>query len=193
MNPPPDAKVETQTTRHPSPHPGDQPAPTDNPSPPLITRPAILRFALALAALIVWLLYLGYLVWTLPERGRSVDRLSNPQVLASNLDVVATVTSPDAPVTVMEVLYPKKDESKQLVGQSLEVTNLDDCRAPSNFTGPGKYLLLLEPAGEGKLQVVRVPLSPGYLLPSRDNPPRIYPATDEILSQYREAPKPAER
>jgi hypothetical protein len=192
MNPPPDAKVETQITRQPSPHPGEQPAPTDSPSPPLITRPAILRFVLALAALVLWLAYLGYLVWTLPERGTSAERLSNPQVLASTLDVVATVTSAGAPVTVEEVLYSKNDRSKELVGQSLEVTNLGDCRSPFDFTGPGKYLLLLEPAGE-EYQVVRVPLSPGYLVPPRDNPPRIYPATDEMLSQYREAPKPTER
>lgn len=193
MNPPSDAKVETPITRGPSPHSGEQLAPIDRTSQPLVTRPAIVRFVLALAALVVWLAYLGYLVWTMPERGRSADRLSNPQVLASTLDVVATVTATDKPVKVEEVLYPKNDESKQLVGQSIEITNLEDCRGAFDFTGPGKYLLLLRTAEEGKYQVVRIPISPGYLVASRDNPPRIYPATAEILSQYGQAPKPAER
>lgn len=141
-----------------------------------------------------WLGYLAYLAFTLPRTADGQPLvLSRPQILVSDLDVIALVPG-DQPgeVTIKEVLYPPGEENR--VGQKIIVTNIDKCRAPRrnvearepgpDWTGPGEYLLPLRTAEDGKgYEVVPIPTSPGY---PTVGPPRIYPATPQALAQYRE-------
>jgi len=151
-----------------------------------------------------WISYLGYLVATRPKMpdGRPLI-LSRSQVLVSDLDVVAEVADPKADVTIQQVLYPQGDaEAEKLPGQKVRVTNLAECRpiprsqdssVPGDWTGPGSYLLPLRrsPTGQDAYEVVPTPATVGYPPPGAGvvGPPRIYPATEQALAQYREIPK----
>jgi hypothetical protein len=161
-----------------------------------------------------WLGYLGYLVATRPLAADGVWRrfwvggqplvLSRPQLLVSDLDVIARVDDPTKPVVVVEVLYPKGEQPVR-PGEKITVANLDRCRPlpldpnqqpPADWTGPGDYLLPLQrwtEGGQTHYQVTPTPASPGY--PPRrgreTGPPRIYPATKQALAQYNEIRKPA--
>lgn len=162
-------------------------------------RPAAWRLALAALVFAGWIAYLAYLAWTLPRAAGDLPLvLSRPQILVSDFDVVATVSSKEpGKVTIKQVLYPKSEEGK--VGQEITVVNIAQCQAPKrnveaeqppgpDWTGPGDYLLPLREAEDGKsYEVVPIPTSPGYQTPG---PPRIYPATPQALAQYRQIPKP---
>jgi hypothetical protein len=152
------------------------------------------RFVVCLALFVGWLGYLGYLVAERPDGGRLV--LSRPQFLVSDIDVVATVKKGSATVTVKDVLYPKDASTRErLKGKEIQVTNLEDCRPPAarpgvtqDVRGDGEYLLpLQDPGPEGKeYRVAVTPPSPGF----RHGTPRIYPATSEVIAQYRQIAKP---
>jgi hypothetical protein len=140
--------------------------------------------------------------------------VSRPQVLVSMLDVVARVDDEKGEsVVVEEVLYPK-DNPPVKVGDKINVHNINKCQPlpdpmeitktpPLDWTGPGSYLLPLqieEKNGERHFKVVPTPLSPGYPprlqtppadypKPGDPGPPRIYPATSEMLAEYRTIPK----
>jgi hypothetical protein len=151
------------------------------------------RLVVCLALFVGWLGYLGYLVAERPEGGMLV--LSRPQFLVSDLDVVATVKKGSDSVTVKEVLYPNDRSTRErLEGKEIQVTNLEDCRPPvarlavaHDVRGDGEYLLpLQDPGPEGKqYRVAITPPSPGF----RHGTPRIYPATSEVIGQYRQIPK----
>jgi hypothetical protein len=149
---------------------------------------ARIRLALSVIAFVGWLGYLGYLV-----AGRSPDTLvlSRPQFLVSDIDVVATVKKGSDLVTIQDVLYANDDEAKGLKGKEIKVINLNDCRMPSepraDLTADGDYLLPLQDPGPGgkEYRVAVTPPSPGFM----QGTPRIYPATHEVLSQYRQIPK----
>jgi hypothetical protein len=151
------------------------------------------RFLLCLALFLGWLGYLGYLV---AERSRGGDIvLSRPQFLVSDLDVVAAVTKGSDTVTVVDVLHPDDSAARHLKGKQIQVTNLDDCRPPGDPMRPpppdlqadGNYLLPLQDLGpDGKeYRVVATPPSPGF----RYGTPRIYPATPQVLAQYKQIRK----
>jgi hypothetical protein len=172
-------------------------------------KPAAVRLLICVALLGGWLGYLGYQVATRPRRIQvgletAVPLvLSRPQVLASQLDVVARLPEPrggPVPVTVVSVLYPPEGAGVK-EGDEILVANLEDCRPSGHnpdrpnqpdWSGPGEYLLLLEPAGKGqtgkeRYEVTPIPPSPGYpggglLSPG---PPRIYPANQQALAMYR--------
>src|SRR5260370_21273609 len=135
--------------------------------------------------------------------------LSRPQFLVSHLDVIGEVdadedgTGPSPGVTVKEILYQKADALVK-VGQKVHVVGLKECRrlphegekageVPSDWTGPGLYLLPLQPdKDKDRYQVVPTPPSPGFP-PTRDKvgPPRIYPATEAAKAEYRALKKPS--
>jgi hypothetical protein len=161
------------------------------------------RLALTAALFVGWLGYLLYLVLTLPRLdGGPVPIVSRPQLLAADVDVVAHVEGTDGPVVVKRVLWqgprwrwwrPPLRE-----GQTIEVSNLKECRprsreegheAPADFRGPGEYLLPLRLLPQGGYAVAEIPASPGYPPGGRHKagPPRIYPATPEVLAQERRA------
>jgi hypothetical protein len=177
-----------------APTPAPAPAPTPAPG-----APARWRLALIATLFAGWLLYLLYLVLTLPKPDDGpVLVLSRPQFLAADLDVVAHVESVNGPVMVERVLWPEGVKDVQ-EGQTIKVLNLADCqplprgdgREPRpDFRGPGSYLLPLKRLPDS-FKVAETLPSPGYP-PFRDNrkqagPPRIYPATAEALAQQRRA------
>jgi hypothetical protein len=177
-------------------------------------KPAVLRLAVAALLFAGWIGYLFYLVLTQPPRGpdgwwgvffpKPEGRpllLSRPQFLVSELDVVAEVPDEGDKITVDQVLYPPEEEG--LRGKTLTVINLDQCRSrtadgdtgpPSEWTGPGRYLLPLRRPNPKKdeYEVVPIPPSAGY--PPAGTlravgPPRIYPAGKQVLAQYHQIRK----
>lgn len=177
-------------------------------------KPATARLMLTAALFAGWLGYLGYLVVCRPHTpggllgafdGRPLT-LSRPQFLVSTLDVVAEVSGDKGEkVVVKEVLFPKAGAPVK-PGDEIHVENLDRCRPladplardanpPPDYSGPGEYLLplqALDPNEPRRFAVVPTPPSPGFPLSGGVNVglPRIYPATGEMLAEYRQIAKP---
>ncbi|HTU93110.1 MAG TPA: hypothetical protein VMF69_23720 [Gemmataceae bacterium] len=174
---------------------------------------AVERLILATALFLGWLSYLGYLVICRPHtpsgllgafEGRTLT-LSRPQFLVSRLDVVAEISGDKGEkVVVKEVLFPLSN-SPVKAGEEIHVENIDRCQSlsdplaknatpPPDYSGPGLYLLPLQALGDNdpqRFQVVPTPPSPGFP-PSAGTsagPPRLYPATPEMLAEYREIAK----
>jgi hypothetical protein len=174
-------------------------------------RPAVARLILTATLFAAWLGYLGYLVVCRPHtpsglRGAFEGRpltLSRPQFLVSTLDVVAEVSGDKGEnVVVKEVLFPRTDAPAK-AGDTISVEGIDRCRSlpdplakngdpPPDYSGPGDYLLPLEKIGEGRFRIVPTPSSPGFppLHSGSIGPPRLYPATGEMLAEYRDISKP---
>ncbi|HZV07468.1 MAG TPA: hypothetical protein VE999_20455 [Gemmataceae bacterium] len=177
-------------------------------------KPVAARLILAVALFLGWLGYLGYLVVCRPHtpgglRGAFEGRpltLSRPQFLVSTLDVVAEVSGEKGEkVVVKEVLSPKSGAPVK-PDETIHVEGIDRCRPvpdplakeanpPPDYAGPGLYLLPLQspdPNDSHRFEVVPTPPSPGFPLAPGVNvgPPRIYPATPEMLAEYRGIAKP---
>lgn len=174
---------------------------------------AVKRLILAAVLFLGWLGYLGYLVICRPHtpggllgafEGRPLT-LSRPQFLVSTLDVVAEVSGEKGEtIIVKEVLFPPTSPLKP--GTRIHVGNIDHCRSlsdplaksadpPPDYSGPGLYLLPLQAVDANdphRYEVVPVPPSPGFATAPGANSelPRIYPATAEMLAEYREIAKP---
>jgi hypothetical protein len=177
-------------------------------------KPTVARLLIAAALFLGWLGYLGYLVVCRPHtpsdlRGAFEGRyltLSRPQFLVSALDVVAEVSGDKGEkVVVKEVLFPKTNPPVK-VGEEIQVQRIDLCRAvpeplaknttpPLDYVGPGAYLLPLQAPDRDhprRFEVVPTPPSPGFPRDSRGieiGPPRIYPASEELLAEYRQIAK----
>jgi hypothetical protein len=164
--------------------------------------PLVWRLVLAAVLFVGWLGYLGWQVLTRPTMNGRPLVVSRPQVLASQLDVIAEVPDKghEVTVTVVEVLHPT--ESGVIPGDQLKVAGIDTAaprRGPEDATlpaedwsGPGKYLLLLRrvPGEKGRYEVQPIPPSPGFMPHPIDPVVRIYPATEQALAQYRQIAKP---
>ncbi len=166
-------------------------------------KPTAVRLLLAGALFAAWIGYLGYQVLTRPVSAGQPLVVSRPQVLVSDLDVVAEVSSTEGAVevTVKEVLYQR--EGKVKVGDTIKVTNLDECRAPHqetrekdrpqpplDWTGNGPYLLPLRHRfAANEYEVVPLPESPGRRW-DWTRPPRIYRDNPETRAQYHQIGKP---
>jgi len=175
---------------------------------------AVGRLILTGALFLGWLGYLCYLVICRPHlpsgligafAGRPLT-LSRPQFLVSTLDIVAEVYGDKGEkVIVKEVLFPKANPPVK-IGEQIQVANIDRCRPLSNpftseihpppdYTGPGLYLLPLQPIDTSesppRFEVVPTPPSPGFPTPQgvHVGPPRIYPATAEMRAEYHEIVK----
>jgi hypothetical protein len=166
------------------------------------------RLILTVILFLGWLGYLSYLVAERPPK-RSGDEefvvLSRPQFLVSELDVVAEIKKGSDEVIVKSVLFPDTDAARQLQGKTIRVTNLAFCHPPDDHkrhwdslkaeqkknlldvSQDGEYLLALhDPDGEGKeYRVAATPDSPSFMRGT----PRAYPATSEVLAQYRQIKK----
>jgi hypothetical protein len=165
--------------------------------------PAAWRLILVGAVFAGWIGYLGYLVY-MQSRPTAAIVLSRPQLLISDVDVIAEVdgNSEPAQVRVKEVLYVRKKEGagKQTAapeaGKAIEVYgikrsghhNARTGKHEPDFTGPHTYLLPLRAVGDNRYEVVPIPYSPGY--PLQPGPPRIYPDSPEIRAQYQQIPRP---
>jgi hypothetical protein len=154
----------------------------------------VVRFLMACCLFAGWM---GYLVYLAATAGKPVV-LSRPQLLVSKLDVLARIDSPDEPVVVEEVLLRAEGVEAPDAGDELTIANLRQCKrlphaeedpekVPLDWTGPGVYLLPLQPTPDGRRFVVaEVPPSPGYPPPAFPRgTPRIYRATDEVMREYR--------
>ena len=170
------------------------------PTPPRRLHLAVIRLAAVALLFAGWLGYLVYLVVTLPHTGTGAPLiLSHSQFLVSEVDVIARVGSdePSTEVIVEEVLNPKENSAVK-TGDKLRVSNLKQCKAlsipgentengPSDWTGPGSYLLPLQHIEGDIYKVAPTPPSPGYP-PSGSGagPPRIYPGNEAAKAQYRD-------
>jgi hypothetical protein len=158
-------------------------------------RVAVLRFGVAALLFASWIGFLGYLALT---KSKPVV-LSRPQLLISEADVVAEVDDPRKPVLVKEVLSSQVEKAIE-PGDRIQVGNLEACRrplrkgetledVPGDWTGPGQYLMPLRKVKNNnprpQYEVVVIPASPGF--GGHEVPtPRIYPANDETLREYRQ-------
>jgi hypothetical protein len=175
---------------------------------------AVQRLLLTAVLFLGWLGYLSYLVICRPHapggllgafEGRPLT-LSRPQFLVSTLDVVAQISGDKGEkVLVEEVLYPKSNAPVK-PGDEIQVENIDRCRPlsdplakvttpPPDYSGPGTYLLPLQPLDadeKRRFEVVPTPPSPGFPTSQGVNlgPPRLYPDTPEMRAEYHEIAKP---
>jgi hypothetical protein len=158
---------------------------------------AVLRLVLASVLFAGWI---GWLVYLAKFKSKPIV-LSRPQLLVSDLDVIAQVDDPkEKKVVVKEVYAWRGQDAPPAVGTTLDVDKLADCRrlphdneaaadVPPDWKGPGLYLLPLKYNKDtGSYEVVRIPESPGFS--PVPGPPRIYPANDETLAQLRSIKKP---
>jgi hypothetical protein len=167
-------------------------------------RPPAVRLLIAVVVFLLWIGYLAYQVLTRPTvppgeplTGRPLV-LSRPQIMLSRLDVLAEVPDKEGvvEVEVKEVLFQKDGHVK--AGDKLKVINIGEACPPHSikeppksydWTGPGTYILPLQPAPfrQGEYEVVPIP--EGAVLGRRADwtlPPRIYPGSQEALAQYRQ-------
>ncbi|MGH7227284.1 MAG: hypothetical protein ACRELF_29065 [Gemmataceae bacterium] len=173
-------------------------------------KPTAQRLLLTAMLFVGWLAYLTYLTVCQPHtpsgpRGalqRWAVTLSRPQFLVSTLDVVAEVQDDKGEtVIVKEVLFPKAGAAIK-PGDTIRVDAIERCRplpnpeakdtqTPSDYIGPGLYLLPLQFHKDNekpRFEVAFIPPSPGFpLAHGEDDGPtrRIYPATEAILAEYR--------
>lgn len=154
------------------------------------------RLVLVSVLFVGWLSYLGLLVLTRPVTSAGWPLVvSRPQILTSQIDIVADIGDPTGNVVVEEVLWPEDAPLKK--GDRVKVGRVEECRpmerrpgepSPKDFSGPGRYLIPLRQLAPGKYEVAPTPPSPGFH--GANEPVRIYPATAESLAQYREVGKP---
>jgi hypothetical protein len=172
-------------------------------------KPAALRLALTAVLFVGWIGYLGYLAWTTSNP----VVLSRPQVMVSDLDVIAHPDKDGGPDFVIdEVLYPQS-QKEDLKGKTIGIEDINKVdrfvfvreswhegryewrHDQGQFTSDRKFLLPLRPAAlptgaaEDKpyFQVVPMPASPGY---QGAGPGRAYPADPAVIRQYHTIPKP---
>ena len=154
-------------------------------------KPAAIRLAVVTLLFLAWLGYLTFLVATRPHVGGVPLVVSRPQVLTSEVDVVAEVSDPRGPVKITKVLWPEQGVPLK-EGESIKIDNLADCRPQGpdsvpDWSGPGEYLLPLRARkGAGGWEVAPVPDSPGFA----GRVVRIYPWTRESEAQYKTVTKP---
>jgi hypothetical protein len=141
------------------------------------------RLVVATALFIAWLGWLSFLVLTASHP----VVLSRPQLLVSNLVVVAQIDAAQAAepkVAIKKVSWPDDERASALGGKTIIVTNLAEA---DGWTGPGAYILPLGTDWQGHFTVISTPPSPGF---PKVGKPRIYAATAETLAQLDSMPKP---
>jgi hypothetical protein len=160
-------------------------------------KPAVARLAITTFLFAGWMGYLGFQVATRPRTSAGKPLvLSQPQILASQIDVIATVSDIGGKdVLITQVLYPQGAALKS--GDTIQVVNIRECGPPQrdregdvkDWNGPGDYLLPLRPlGGNNRYEVAPIPPSPGFY--TGEPRPRIYPAVEAALTQYRHIDKP---
>jgi hypothetical protein len=140
------------------------------------------RLLLFTVLFVAWVGWLGYLV----SKTRDTIVLSRPQFLVSSHVAVLRVEEkdgkPSAEATVVESL--KSPQGTPLDG-TLNVKDLPAIDATSGWRGPGEYLVPLTVMKEAKtIRITPIPLSPGFV-PRSEADIRIYPATPDVLRQFK--------
>lgn len=150
------------------------------------------RLVVSAGLFLAWIGFLAYLV----ARTRDPVILSRPQLLVSNLVVIAELSAdeghPSSNIRVKEVLRAGEKSDHDLVGKELQAIYLAECRAPHGWDGAGLYLVPLtkvKGAQESIYYVTILPVVPGYkakLAPDT----RIYRVTDDAMAQWHEIAAP---
>ncbi len=148
------------------------------------------RFAMLglVLASVLYAGWIGWLVYLAATKSRPIV-LSRPQLLVSDLDVIAQVDDPGKKVLVKEVYAWRDKETPPAVNDELDVVDLDKCHrqprddkadedVPPDWQGPGLYILPLHKVGN-RYEVVPIPPSPGF----NGGPRRIYPRTEDTYAQ----------
>jgi hypothetical protein len=136
---------------------------------------ARLRLGLAVILFVGWLGWLVYLAATAAPRS---ETLSKSQLLVSNLDVVAQIDALDGKIKIEKVRWPHTKQADALAG-AIEVRNLPSC---DGWKGPGRYIVPLITNWHGSYEVAPLPPTPGF----ESARPRIYPDTPDTLKQLDE-------
>lgn len=147
----------------------------------------IIRFA---AALVVFLAWLGWLLWLALDTSKPIV-LAEPQFLVSSLDVIASVPEIHDGINEVEIrnVHWPEQQKLHLEGKKVIVNNLAQCK--DDWIGPGDYILALMPAGKDQYRVAPLPRSPLFSGPSsRQGRPRIYPSTERTRMQLASFKKP---
>jgi hypothetical protein len=168
-------------------------------------KPPAARFLVTVLLFTGWIGYLAYQVLTRPHTSADLPLVvSRPQILVSELDLIAFVPEKKGTVEVevQEVLFPKENAPVK-PRDTIKVTNIAECHpalrgrpdVPDDWSGPGAYLLPLKKgAKKGEYQVVPIPPSPGFgtldFAAALPGPPRLYPANKEARAQYEQIEKP---
>ena len=130
--------------------------------------PTFPRARLAVAALL-FVGWLGFLVYLVAESRHTVV-LSRPQLLVSNLCVVAEVKeekgAPLPRVLVKRVVWSADPRDEKLLDAEVVVLNMSHVGAPQGYAGSGEYVLPLTKQGPAEAPmylVTNVPHTPGYV------------------------------
>jgi hypothetical protein len=132
-----------------------------------------------------WMAYLIHLALT----HRHPIVISRPQILVSQIVVVAHVEGEDTPkddVKIEQILFSGKESPGIRIGDTIRVANLK--QGTKNWAGAGDYLLPLEKSDDAYL-VTLIPRSPGFMPAGANAQPLIYRWTSEIEEQYKQIPK----
>jgi hypothetical protein len=170
-----------------TPEPDTTPAGPPPPKPrPL---PSARRRAVLAVAVLAFVLWIGYLALLAGTTTADTVVLSRPQLLISNLIVIADVSGgehPEAVVAVKEVIWADDPDLKTMTGK-LTIVNLKSIGVGPSWTGPGEYILPLTQGADG-WHVTPVPPSPGYpaSIAQQAERVRIYLATHGVRRQLAE-------
>lgn len=158
---------------------------TDPEAAPSRSTAARIRLALATLAFLAWIGWLAYLAATTT---RPIV-LSRPQLLVSEIDVLANLTErdgqPDPIVQVTEVLWTR--HGKVNLPEGIKVVNLSSLTSKDGWVGPGEYILPLIRMDENSYRVAPIPDSPGFVNHLDRKP--IYRYSDRTLEQFRDIRK----
>ena len=139
-----------------------------------------------------WLIYLAVLV----ARTRDLIVVSRPQILVSNLCVVAKIEAQDgraAPAARVTRVLWADEPAPELVDTRIELPELAELEKAQGWSGPDEYLLALTKRRLGKgnyYALTPIPEMPGFQA-TVPHETRIYRATDDVLRQFHEL-KPRE-
>jgi hypothetical protein len=159
---------------------------------------------LFLTPLVLYGCWLSYLSWQVARRPIQAPGyalvLSRPQLLASPIDIIASIPDKNGKAKVIEVLYPKEaapvkpgDEIVlRLVDEARPIAVVRGATPPADWEGPGNYLVPMRasPGVQGEYEVVGIPTSPGFRAPMLNPPVRIYRDSAETRAQYAQISKP---
>ncbi len=158
---------------------------------PMPSRRRRVALAVIATAFILWIGFLAFLAYT---AGHPIV-LSRPQMLASNLVVIAQVSGdarhPEKTATVVEVPWAADRAAQPQSKAKITVSNLDQVSAADAdhlrgvWRGPGEYILPLTTASNDTFRVTSIPPSPGYPQAEADRL-RIYPVTPDTREELQQ-------
>lgn len=141
--------------------------------------PGFPRLLIAISLFLGWM---GFLALQVRNTTRGVDgkplRLSSPQFLLSEMDIIGEEISPGK-IKIQKILFSSLDQATPKIADVVQIKNLEQARGYSSMEK--NWLIPIRSLDQGKtLEVMPIPPSPGF---SGDKG-RIYPSSPGILAQY---------